>query len=274
MAADTTPQTQRERDLALLARLRLMDDDFMTLVFDGAIEATELLLNIILERSDMEVLEVAAQREYKNPNPNGRSIKLDVYAKDRTGKVYDIEIQRADRGAGAQRARFNSSMIDARMLRAGEDFSKLADSYVIFITENDILGLGRALYHIERRIEENGAVFGDGSHILYVNGNYRDDSHPVGRLMHDFRCTKADDMFYPVLAAKVRHFKENEGGKSSMCKLLEDMRNETAEKATILATVSTYREFSLTDAEIVARLKAKFGLSDEKARDYASGKIA
>lgn len=274
MAADTAPQTQRERDLALLARLRLMDDDFMTLVFDGAIEATELLLNIILERSDMKVLEVAAQREYKNPNPNGRSIKLDVYAKDCTGKVYDIEIQRADRGAGAQRARFNSSMLDARMLHAGEDFSELADSYVIFITENDILGLGRALYHIERRIEENGAVFGDGSHILYVNGSYRDDSHPVGRLMHDFRCTKADDMFYPVLAAKVRHFKESEGGKSSMCKLLEDMRNETAQKASIETAIETYREFSLTDAEIVARLKAKFGLTDEKACAYVSGKIA
>ena len=43
----------------------LLDDNLMTLVFDRNIEATELLLNIILQRGDLKVLEVAAQREYK-----------------------------------------------------------------------------------------------------------------------------------------------------------------------------------------------------------------
>ena len=37
-------------------------------------------------------------------------------------------------------------------------------------------------------VEETGTYFGDGSHIIYVNGSYKDDSDPVGRLMHDFRC--------------------------------------------------------------------------------------
>ena len=30
--------------------------------------------------------------------------------------------------------------------------------------------------------------------------------------MHDFRCTSSEDMFYPLLARQVRHFKETEGG--------------------------------------------------------------
>lgn len=37
--------------------------------------------------------------------------------------------------------------------------------------------------------------FGDGAHILYVNGEYRDDS-AIGKLMHDFNCADADDMHY------------------------------------------------------------------------------
>ena len=57
----------KEEELRLLAGFRLLDDNFMTIVFDRNIEATEFLLNTILERNDMNVIEVVAQREYKNP---------------------------------------------------------------------------------------------------------------------------------------------------------------------------------------------------------------
>jgi hypothetical protein len=222
--------TQYEKDLQIIQKLRLMDDDFMTLVFDGNTKATELLLSVILNRTDLTVTKVIAQREYKNSNANGRSIKLDIYAEDKTGKVFDIEVQRADRGASAQRARFNSSMMDTKLLRAGEDFSQLVETYVIFITEHDVIGAGLPLYHINRTIEETSAQFGDGSHIVYVNGSYKNDNDPVGKLMHDFRCTSAEEMFYPVLAERVRYFKESGGGTQSMCKLLEDVRKEAAEE--------------------------------------------
>lgn len=270
-----------EEDLLILSKLRLMDDDFMTLVFDGDTEATALLLNLILERDDLTVTEVVAQREYKSPAPHGRSIRLDIYAKDRTGKVYDIEVQRADRGATAQRARFNSSMLDTRLLQAGEAFSQLADTYVIFITENDILGKGFPLYHIDRKIEETGEAFGDGAHIIYVNGRFQDHSHPIGKLMHDFRCTDARDMYYSTLAAKVHYFKESEGGRVYMCKLIEDMRNEAAAKAAakaaaqtaIQTSIETYREFQLSDAEITRRLMEKYGLTQEAAAAHVAGKL-
>jgi hypothetical protein len=52
----------------------LFDDNFMSLVFERNTEATEFLLNIILERDDMEVIEVVGQREYKNPVIGGRAI--------------------------------------------------------------------------------------------------------------------------------------------------------------------------------------------------------
>lgn len=74
-------------------------------------------------------------------------------------------------------------------------------------------------------------LFGDGAHILYVNGEYRNLEHPVGSLMHDFNCKDAKDMVNPLLAEEVRYLKETEGGRSQMCRLLEEMRNEAAEKA-------------------------------------------
>jgi hypothetical protein len=60
-----------------------------------------------------------------------------------------------------------------------------------------------------------------------VNGKYRGNDE-VGMLMHDFSCTNPDDMNYEALAKKARYFKQDEKGVKTMCKLLEDMRNETA----------------------------------------------
>ena len=151
-----------------------------------------------------KVIEVVAQREYKNPVTGGRSIKLDIYARDSDGKVYDIEVQNDDAGADIHRARFHSSMLDTKMLKEKQKFKEIHDSYVIFITARDVMRAGLPLYHVNRTVEETGTYFGDGSHIIYVNGSYKDDDDPVGRLMHDFRCLSPVDMFYPILAKQVK----------------------------------------------------------------------
>jgi len=214
---------KKKETLEAIRKLCLLDDNLMTLVFDRNIEATELLLNVILQRNDLKVLEVVAQREYKNPMPSGRSIAIDIYAVDGNDKVYDIEVQRASEGADVHRARFHSSMIDTKMLKAGQEFKEIHDSYVIFITAADVIGAGCSLYHVNRTIEETGAYFNDGSHIIYVNGSYKDDNDPVGKLMHDFRCLSSVDMFYPILAKQVKYFKETEGGQEIMCQVFEDL---------------------------------------------------
>ena len=230
MGADNQKQLERQETLEAIGKLNLLDDNLMTLVFDRNIEATELLLNVILQRSDLKVLEVVAQREYKNPMPGGRSITIDIYAKDGKDKVYDIEVQRASVGADVHRARFHSSMIDTKMLKAGQEFNEIHDSYVIFITAGDVMGAGCSLYHIDRVIKETGAYFGDGSHIIYVNGSYKDDSDPIGKLMHDFRCLSSVDMFYPALAKQVRYFKETEGGQDIMCQVFEELAEKRADE--------------------------------------------
>lgn len=113
-------------------------------------------------------------------------------------------MQRNDKGAGVKRARYNSSLIAANVTEPGDEYEKLYKTYVIFITENDVLGGSQPIYHIDRTIKETSALLGDESHILYVNSQIKDNT-VLGRLMHDFSCTKADDMFYPMLAEKIRY---------------------------------------------------------------------
>ena len=128
-----------------------------------------------------------------------------------------------------RRARYNSSMMDANLLEKGKDFDSLPETFVVFITEHDVLGKGKPLYRIERCILDTGERFDDGAHILYVNGAYRDET-PVGKLMHDFSCTDPSEMYYGPLADRVRFFKESKEGIAVMCRVMEDMRKQALQE--------------------------------------------
>lgn len=218
MVKEIQPNTETIEQI--IDNMNLFDDDLMSMVFDKNIEATELMLKIILRRNDINVISVVGQREFQNPIVDGKNIRLDILAKDRTGKYYNIEVQKKPDGAHIRRARFNSSMIDVRMLKEGQEFSELHDSYVIFITETDIFGHGIPIYTINRHFEEIEDMFDDGSHIVYVNGSYKGED-AIGKLMHDFGCKKSKDIYYPALAKGVNHFKEIEGGRRIMSESVE-----------------------------------------------------
>ena len=252
-----------EKDLERLQRFCLMDDDFMSKCFEDNLECTELVVHIVLNRDDLKIQQVHTQHQIKNLQ--GRSIVLDIYAVDQNGKRYNIEIQRADRGVGAKRARYNSSLMDANITSPGDHYENLAETYVIFITEKDVLGKKEALYHIDRVIQETGEFFGDEAHILYVNGEYQEDT-PLGILMRDFHCTDPKDMRYRPLADRARYFKETEKGVATMCKMMEDMREEAdleARKSMVqnmlrdgklsLEDIAKYSQLSLEEVEELAK---------------------
>ena len=149
---------------------------------------------------------------------------------DETGRTYNVEIQRRDEGADAHRARYNSSLLDANLTSPGDRYDALGETYVIFITERDVLHEGLPIYHIDRYVRETGKPFEDGSHILYVNAQCRSDT-PLGKLMHDFHCTDARDMNYPVLAERVHYFKDNVKGATNMCRAVETLVKENRMEA-------------------------------------------
>ena len=216
-------ELQHKKNLERIRQLRLLDDDFLSVCFDGDNEITQFVLRIMLDKKDLQVVEVKTQ--YSVKNLKGHSVILDVFATDSHGMRYDIEIQRADRGASPKRARYNSSLIDDQILIAGDSYEVLPETYVIFITENDVIGKGKPIYNIERMITETGEAFEDGSHIVYVNAAYKDDSQ-LGKLMHDFSCANPNDMNYSVLAQKTRYFKEDTKGVTHMCRIMEEIKAE------------------------------------------------
>lgn len=244
-------EQKHAEDLERLQKLRLLDDDFMNKVFEDN-ACAEFLLQIILQRTDLRVQRVHSQHDIKNLQ--GRSIRLDILAIDEDGRVYNVEVQRSDKGAHVKRARYNSSLLDANVTEPGEAYENLNETDVIFITEHDVLGAGCPIYHVDRVIRETGGLFGDESHILYVNAQIQDDS-ALGQLMHDFACTRAEEMHYSILADRVRYFKEDQKGVTTMCKMLEDMRNETARQNSIKAARALLTLGKLSYEEIAKALE-------------------
>ena len=199
----------------IIDKMTLFSNTLMQKVFDKNISATEYLLKTVLQRDDIEVIDVKGQYNMQSPLMGGRSITLDIHARITGGDRFDVEVQTDSKGSHLKRARFHSAMMDSRMLKENEDFRKIKNSYVIFIYKRDKFRKGFPVYHVGRYVEETKKAFHDGSHIIYVNGSYKGDDE-IGRMIHDFKCENAEDIYNKDLAEGVKHFKETKEGRDEM----------------------------------------------------------
>jgi hypothetical protein len=232
--AETTHEEKKTILLNKIRIMRLLDDAFMTKCFEGNIECVGLLLHIILGKPDLTVK--SATTQYGIKNLQGRSVRLDIYAVDSSGKEYNIEVERGDKGDKLKKVRYNSSLMDANAILPGDDVSLLPETYIIMITEDDFWGHGKPIYAIKKYVDDTGMAYDDGTHTIYVNGAYKEeapDLTPLGKLIHDFNCVNASDMYYPVLAERVRYFKEDAKGVADMCKVVEDLIDENKKESAL-----------------------------------------
>ena len=237
-----TLQTREE-----IQKLTLMNNAFMNLALEDNIPCVEEMLQTILHKPDLVVKTARTQKMYQGFK---RSIYLDIYAEDSKGVIYNIEIQQADEGADPRRARFHNGMIDVHSLKAGQDFQELPECYVIFVTLKDVLGLNKTIYTIHRYIDEQLEPFNDGSHIIYVNGSAKDDGTEIWKLIHDLRCTKADEMYFPRLAARVKFLKEDEEGITMVSDYFEELQKKAVEQEKESIAIQLLRLGKLTLEEI------------------------
>ena len=246
-----------------IQQFRLIDDTFMSVVFQD-IGCTQFLIRTLLQDEDLSVTKVETQNSLKNLR--GRSVRLDITAQDKEGKIYNIEVQRKDAGALPKRARYNSAMLDANVSKPGDDLENLPETYVIFITESDYFQRALPLYHVDRTIRELSEQFQDEAHIIYVNGQYRGND-PVGSVMHDFFCADPKDMNNEILADEVAKYKDTDKGVSSMCRIMEELTNESLQEGRAEGRIEGLAEGRLKNLlENVKKLMAR-GMSFDEVAD-------
>lgn len=251
-----TVEARNLRYRGILENLTIMNDIFMRNVLKKQ-ECTEYILQVILKNTDLHVIDQVIQKDYKNLQ--GRSAVLDCVARDSKGRQLNVEIQQENEGASPKRARYHSGLMDMNTLNPGENFDKLPETYVIFITREDYFGYGLPIYHIDRKIMELKRDFGDEAHIIYVNAKYRDDTE-FGHLMHDLHCKRAQDMHSQVLAKRVRELKETQKGVEIMSHELEELYNEGME----LGIERGMKKGEMIKAKEITRSLGEMGMPAEK----------
>ncbi len=259
--------------LSRVRAMRLFDDEFMSAVFSNDIEATQLLIRILLNRNDLTVTKSMSQ--VQKTNLFGKSVKLDVVAEDIFKTEYNIEIQRADAGAGARRIRYHQAMLDSHTLQKGGSYKDLPNLYIIFILEHDIFEKGLPVYRVNKSLniqdkQGNNLPFDDDCNIMYVNGEYKGDD-PLGRLMHDFSTANADEMYYEELAERMRFFKQDERGVDMVSKIVEEYGDLRAAEALKQQTTNAVRNLYANGVSIEI-IEKSFNLTEEQVSEIVNKK--
>lgn len=211
----------------IVKTLCMMNNKFMNAMLHDNIPATQKMLRVIMKNDKIKVISVCVQNFIQNLF--GHSAQFDILAEDENGRRFNVEIQRADEGAPAKRARFYSSSLDTVFLKAGHDYEELPETYVIFITENDVLQRNLPIYNIDRYIGQNMELFKDGSHIIYVNSQIQDDT-PLGKLMQDMYCTDPAKLNYKEFAPQMEFLKHSKDGEGEMRDLFEEYAHQVGQQ--------------------------------------------
>ena len=270
----TNESSQDSEIKHVIRSLCMMNNRLMNFMLDDNKEAAQVFLRIILGDDKIKVKNVRIQSFIQNIY--GHSSQLDILAQDSIARYFNVEVQRSDEGAPARRARFYSSILDTHFLQPGKLYEELPDTYVIFITENDVLHDNLPLYNIRRRIDENAKCFEDGSHIIYVNSQRRDDT-ALGKLMQDLYCTEPKNLHYHEFAERMEFLKYSKEGEEKMTDVIEEyaakkaeaVAKEAAKKTAQARNVELAKDL-LSEGESIERTVRLSKLSEAEVRELAS----
>jgi predicted transposase/invertase (TIGR01784 family) len=172
-------------------------------------------------------------------HPEYKGVRLDVYAKDEKRTHYNVEMQAIKEPALGKRARYYHSHIDMEILLSGDDYSKLPNTYVIFVCDFDPFMRGKYCYTFENLcLEDKELSMQDGAKSIFLNTRGKNnDEVPIEMIAFlDFikaylkESTKDfHDDFVRQLQNSVQKVKSSRRMEENFMILREMLRDERAE---------------------------------------------
>ena len=203
-------------------KFNLLSDTFMSVALKDR-EAAQEVIRIFTGIPDLKIVSLSTQ--VRLPRMVAHDAILDVVAEDSTGRVYNIEIQRADNLDHARRVRYYCSMLDMTCLEKGASYEKLPELYVIYLSEKDLWRGGKTLYTVEKKLSGTDIPYDDGIHITYANAEVKDGTE-IARAMQYFKESDPMDQSHGALSKRVHYLKCEEGGYQEMCEVAEKIYKE------------------------------------------------
>lgn len=154
--------------------LRPIDDVFFEVLADD-ISFCQEMLRIILSDDELVVEDVIVQSSQRNLY--GRSVRLDALCILGDGLKCNVEVQRSDNDDHVRRVRFNAASITVRDSQKNQNFKKIENLIVVYISQFDIFRAGHVLYHLDNVLRENGTRIDDGLERIFVNTEVKDGTN-------------------------------------------------------------------------------------------------
>ena len=146
-------------------------DDFIFCKIMQDEEVCKTFLEMTLAGQIGKIISLSSQNAIITGS-EAKSIRLDILAKDETGKTYDIEMQAVNEHNLPKRMRYYQAAIDVLFLDKGEHYSNLNDSYIIFLCLFDSIGKGKPVYSFENIcLEDRQTLLQDGTKKIIINAD-------------------------------------------------------------------------------------------------------
>lgn len=171
--------------MAALQNLNL-SDDFLFDVATVDLKVCKIMLELSMNIKIRSIRWKEGQKVIHNL-PGKRGIRMDFYVEDEDGKIYDVEMQKRNRGHIPKRTRFYQALVDAPLLKSGEEgFDNLNTTFIVVICTFDLFGYGKYRYTFENRCKEvPELVLGDECSKIILNTRGTNDEE-VEKELVDF----------------------------------------------------------------------------------------
>lgn len=171
--------------MAAIQNLNL-SDDFLFDVATVDLNVCKIILELSLNIKIRSIRWKEGQKVIHNL-PGKRGIRMDFYVEDEDGRIYDVEMQKRNRGHIPKRTRFYQALVDAPLLKSGEEgFDNLNTTFIVVICTFDLFGCGKYRYTFENRCKEvPELVLGDECSKIILNTRGSNDDE-VEKELVDF----------------------------------------------------------------------------------------
>ncbi len=191
-------------------KITLKNDVMFSSIFRDPEYCRELLQRILGIR--ISELTIAEEQKTLKIKPWNKGIRLDIYAKDIDGNVYDIEMQVLNYGDLPLRSRYYHSEMDCYQILRGQDYKELKSSIVIFLCTFDLFDQNRSIYTFQSLCREEPKIsLMDHRQTIFVNinGSRQDLSPELANFLDYLKTTEPTDDFTDRLNSSVKKLRND-----------------------------------------------------------------
>lgn len=208
-----------------------LTDDFLFDVSTEDLEVCKIMIELSLGVKLKSIRWKEGQKVVHNL-PGKRGIRMDFYAEDEDGRIFNVEMQKRNEGNLPKRTRFYQALVDAPLLKRGErGFDDLNPLYIVVICDFDLFKCGKYRYTFSNYCKEVwGLKLGDECEKVFLNTKGSNDTE-VEQSLIDFLHYVADSNDHSIsddcderlknLHGKVKLIKSSERMEAAYMKMEE-----------------------------------------------------